>query len=129
MGASPGDYLATYFGLSERVGGATIDAGPFIPSSELYQQAIDRFPSAMDYVDTAVVAEIRLLNSVIARTHLYNGNVDLAGDFAADGLVPGDPPFVALYNPQSSNPVRIGAGRQRRRFAAAPQFSAPTATT
>ena len=116
-------YLATYFGLSERVGGATIDAGPFIPSSALYQQAIDRFTSAMDYVEAGSY-EMRLLNSVIARTHLYNGNVDLAGDFAADGLMPGDPPFVALYNPQSSNPVWIGAGRGRTQFAAAPRFGA-----
>ena len=114
-------YLATYFGLEERRGGGTIDAGPFIPSAELYAQAIERMTSALDYVD-AGSREAKIVNSSIARVHLYNGNLDAAATFAANGLAPGDAPFVAQYNAQSNNPVWIGAGRGRTQFAADARF-------
>ncbi|OZC02096.1 hypothetical protein [Rubricoccus marinus] len=114
-------YLATYFGLEERLGGGTIDAGPFIPSAELYAQAIERMTSALDYVD-AGSREAKIVNSSIARVHLYNGNLDAAATFAANGLAPGDAPFVAQYNAQSNNPVWIGAGRGRTQFAADARF-------
>lgn len=114
-------YLATYFGLEERVGGGTIDAGPFIPSSELYAQAIERLTAALDFVEAGSYEE-RVVNSTIARVHLYNGNSDAAADFAEDGLMPGDPAFVAEYNAQSNNPVWIGAGRGRTQFAVADRF-------
>lgn len=115
-------YLATYFGLEERVGGGTIDAGPFIPSNQLYADAIQRMTSALDYVDAGSY-EARVVNSAIARAHLYNGNADAAGTFASNGLMPGDAPFLAQYNAQSNNPVWIGAGRGRTQYAVSDRFA------
>jgi len=114
-------FLATYFGLNPLHGGATIDSGPFIPSSELYNQAIANFQAALSNVDDDSY-EARVVNSLLARTYLYAGNTAQAGAAAAEGLVEGDPDFSALYSPQTNNPVWIAAGRGRTQYAVAPRF-------
>ena len=40
--------LAAYFGIDETTGGHTIDVGPFIASSELYQTAIEKLMKAKE---------------------------------------------------------------------------------
>ena len=114
--------LATYFGLEERRGGGTIDAGPFIPSDALYAQAIERFETARGFAEAGSYDE-RVANSLIARAHLYAGDLSAADAAAAAGLAAGDAPFEVLYNAQTNNPVWAQAGRGRTQFAAAARFA------
>ena len=92
-------YYASYFGLTENQGGGCIDGGPFIPSAEMYDLAIEKFESALDYTTNAY--EKRVTNSLIARCYLFNGDYDNARTYALNGLVDGDAPFQALHDVQS----------------------------
>ncbi|MEJ2615598.1 MAG: hypothetical protein P8Z35_11610 [Ignavibacteriaceae bacterium] len=65
-------YYATYFGLNQNIGGGVIDNGPFVPSSDMYYLAIEKFQQALH--TTSDDYEIRLINSLIARAYLYNGD-------------------------------------------------------
>ena len=114
-------FLATYIGLNPRQGGATIDSGPFIPSSELYDQAIANFEAALSNV-AADSYDARVVNSLLARTYLYAGDNGQAAAASANGLVEGDADFSALYSPQTNNPIWIGAGPGRTQYAADPRF-------
>ncbi|MDT0632835.1 hypothetical protein RQM47_00490 [Rubrivirga sp. S365] len=114
-------FLATYFGLNPRQGGATIDSGPFIPSSELYDQAIANFQAALSNVDAGSY-EARVANSLLARAYLYAGNTEQAGSTAGRGLIEGDADFAALFSPQTANPVWLAAGRGRTQYGVDPRF-------
>ena len=95
MGAIARYDYATYIGLTENQGGSPIDEGPFIPSAELYDLAIGKFQEALAYADAY---RIRVINSMIARIHLFEGDYANARTFALNGLVNGDDPFQASYN-------------------------------
>ncbi|MFQ5650078.1 MAG: hypothetical protein ACE5IY_09060 [bacterium] len=105
---------ATYTGLSETEGGGVIDNGPFIPSDEMYALALASLQEALDHTNSAY--ERRMLNSLIARCHLFNGNQSAARSSARDGLQEGDPPFQALYNSESANFYWSQAGRGQTQF-------------
>jgi len=61
-------FYATFFGLEPRMGGGVIDAGPFIPSADMYAQALDKLNAALGFADDY---QARVINTLIARIHLY----------------------------------------------------------
>ncbi len=112
---------ATYNGLERHLGGGVINNGPFIASSELYQLAISLFQIAKTHVEQDSYEE-RLLNSLIARTFLFKGDVAEAVIFARVGLQQGDEPFQALYSFESTNIYWLEGGTGRGELLAAKRY-------
>ncbi len=94
-------FYASYFGLTETQGGGVIDNGPFIPSTDMYALAIEKFEEALAYVSGD--AETRIVRSWLARCYLALKNYASAATQANQGMVEGDAPFQALYSPDLSN--------------------------
>ncbi len=105
-------FWATFFGISEQEGGGVIselespespDRGDFIPSDEMYAKAVDRLennalPLAGDYLDGGDSEyDSRVIHTILARIHLFQGNLDAAEEYAENGLQEGDAPFQALF--------------------------------
>ncbi|MGK9476540.1 hypothetical protein [Melioribacter sp. OK-6-Me] len=107
-------YLATYFGLTETQGGGVINVGPFIPSNQMYDLAIERFKTALTYAPGDY--ETRLVNSLIARCYLFKGDYVNAATYAQQGLLKGDAPLEAKYSTLSDNNYRVQAGELRSQF-------------
>ncbi len=102
-------YLAAYFGLDKNQGGGVIDNGPFIPSNDMYDLAIEKMQAALDYISD--LAMIRVINSLIARCYLYKADYDNASTYAAQGMVSGDDPYQVLYHESyNSNSYWSNAG-------------------
>jgi starch-binding outer membrane protein, SusD/RagB family len=112
---------ATYLGLERNMGGAPIDAGPFVPSNELYGLAVQKMEAALPHADTY---QQRVVHSAIAKAYLYRGDYPAAATHAAQGLTEGDAPYQALYTLQDPNYFDIEAGSQRNQYTAAPRFQA-----
>ncbi len=110
-------FYAVYFGLNPTEGGGVINAGPFIPSAQMFSQALSHLNSALNFVDGGSF-EARMANSIIARVHLYAGDFAQARTFAAKGLQSGDAPFNSLYNAQASNLWYVQAGVGRTQWVA-----------
>ncbi|PID57676.1 MAG: hypothetical protein CR986_08830 [Ignavibacteriae bacterium] len=104
---------ATYFGLNPTEGGATINLGPFIPSSEMYNLALTKFKEALNYADSY---QKRVTNTFIARIYLFTGDYANATQYALQGMQEGDDPFQALFHKEASNQYYIFAGRYRAQF-------------
>ena len=106
--------FATYMGLNPAEGGGVIENGPFIPSAQMYNLALEKFQEALAVASPG--RETRLVNSIMARTHLYAGNAASALQFAQNGLTAGDAPLQSLHSTQSSNYVWQHGGRGRSQF-------------
>lgn len=111
---------AAYFGLSETKGGGVIDAGPFIPSSEMYGLALDKLEAALTIAPTEYDA--RVVNSLIGRIHVYMGNYSTAQSFLENGLIPGDPPLQSVHSLESPNIWAAQAGRSRTQYSINARF-------
>lgn len=131
-------YYATYFGLNPREGGGTIDTSAFIPSPEMYDLAESKFSEALSYAQNLSGGFVdadraqKIVQSVRARSALYAGTHDfdadgglqgddalqLAADYASEGLVPGDDPYEVGYTVQDPNEYADEAGRQRLQMVA-----------
>ncbi len=105
---------ATYIGLNPTQGGSPVDGGPFIPSAQLYAQAIAKFKTALTLTTDAKM--IRIINSIIARAYIYNGDYANAATYAKLGMQSGDAPFTALHNVQQSNYYWQQAGVGRTQY-------------
>lgn len=92
---------ATYFGLSENVGGGVIDNGEFIPSADMYDLALEKLQLALD--NTSDEYLIRVVNSIIARIYLYTQDYTNAATYAGKGMGDGDLPFQSKHSVQSDN--------------------------
>ena len=122
---------ATYFGLYQDEGGGVINAGPFIPADQMYDDAIDKLKEALnhtdfDYSDNLVIiskemAE-RVVHSLITRCYLFKEDNANAATHAAMGMIDGDPPFNALYNANYTNIWYVFA-YQRNQFLVANRFA------
>lgn len=123
-------YYATYFGLTPTRGGGVINVGPFIPSAQMYQQAVERFLAARQILQQGIAGlsgaaadrELRVLNSLLARTYLYAGDFQAARTAAQAGMQQGDAPFQTRYVSQSPNPWFSDGGRGRTQIVAAMRF-------
>ncbi len=113
-------FYASYFGLTEEQGGGAINAGPFIPSTQMYRQALDRLDLALPHAQSPY--EERVVHSIKARIHLYLGEYTQAAAEAANGLVSGDPSLDALFKSESQNPWWTEAGNGRLQWVADPRF-------
>lgn len=107
-------FYATYFGLTAEQGGGVIDNGPFIPSSEMYDLALEKFNLALPLSKDTYFT--KLTNSLIARTALNKGDYALAATHAALGLSEGDDPFQSLNNSLSDNYYWQQAGVPRSQY-------------
>lgn len=108
-------FYATYFGLNlGEGGGGVIDNGPFIPSAQMYADAVDRMKSSLQY--TSDELQVRIVNSLIARAYLYNGDYTNAATHAASGMVEGDTPFEAIHSLTETNEYYSQAGAGRSQF-------------
>ncbi|MFQ6115672.1 MAG: hypothetical protein ACE5NG_16550, partial [bacterium] len=113
-------YFATYMGLNPTEGGGVIDNGPFIPSADMYALALEKLQTALTHAADAY--ETRVVNSLIARIHLYTGNTSSAQQFAQNGLVDGDAPLQSLYSAESTNTVWQHAGLGRSQYVVDERF-------
>lgn len=113
LGGVARSWYASYMGLEPNVGGGIIDNGPFIPAEEMYDQAIAKLQESLNY---ATPYQTKVVNSTIARIHLYDGNYIEAKQFAENGLQEGDEPFVSRHSTQSTNTWYNAAGNGRVQF-------------
>lgn len=114
-------YYASYYGLTTDRQGSTIDGGPFQSASELYATAIQRFTTALNNAPSAYFE--RVANSLIGRTHVYQGEFSAAQPFLEAGLVSGDAPFQSEHSLESQNAFDAQAGRSRNQFLVDPRFA------
>jgi len=115
---------ATYFGLTQEQGGGIIsidEPGPFIPSADMYDLALEKFDAALSYAADDYMK--RVVNSLIARIHLIEADYANAATFAQNGLVQGDEPFQSLYNLENWNQYYAQAGRGRWQCGAEYRFN------
>ena len=108
-------FYATFFGLEPRNGGGVIDAGPFIPSAQMYGQALDKLNTALGFADAY---QARVIHTIIARIHLYQGDFVAARAAAQNGLQEGDEPFQSLHSVESQNRYYQQAGIGRTQWVA-----------
>jgi hypothetical protein len=103
-------YLAAYYALTPDQPGGPLDGGPFVPASELYNQAITMLNAASANADAD---QKRVINTTIARIHLFQGNYGDARAAAANGMADGDAPFASQHVVENSNVwyVQAGIGR------------------
>ena len=113
---------AAYFALNPTEGGGVIDNGPFIPSTQMYDLALEKLQLALTNAPAA--ADARVVSSIIARLHLVRGNFAAARTAAAAGMVSPDPPLQGKYNTQSTNFYWQQAGLGRPQYVADPRFLA-----
>jgi tetratricopeptide (TPR) repeat protein len=111
---------AAFYGLNPTQGGSPINNGPFIGSAQMYDLAIEKFKKALNYTSDSLT--LRSVNSVIARAYLYKGDYTEASTYAAKGLIKGDDPFLALYDPAFPNFWWQVAGNGNHQFTADSRF-------
>ncbi len=105
-------YWAAYYGLEKNEGGGVIAGGPFIPSNQMYDLAIERFREALKHVEAGSYQE-RLIQTWIAKCYLNQEKYPEAQEAALKGLVSGDAPFEASYSEEVENNWWISAGAGR----------------
>jgi tetratricopeptide (TPR) repeat protein len=104
-------YLASYWALNPDQPGGVIDAGPFIPASDMYQLALEKYQQAVKFV--ADDYDKRVVNTLIARVYLLTADYANAASFAEQGLQQGDEPFNAQYSVETENSYYFGGGNGR----------------
>ncbi|ARA93708.1 hypothetical protein AWN76_011400 [Rhodothermaceae bacterium RA] len=112
--------LATYYALTPDQPGGVIttdpdNPGPFLPAADLYSQALEKLEAAKAFASDY---QTRVINTLIARIHLFQGNYGAAQTAAAAGLQEGDDPFGSLHSVDNSNYWYVQAGRGRSQFVA-----------
>jgi len=115
-------FWGAYFGLEPERGGGVINAGPFIPSADMYAQALTLLDLAIQNAPTPTDAAVA--SSLAARIHLIEGRFSEASAAAQAGLQQGDPSFSALYNTDQPNYWYFSAGSGRTQFVVDDRFPA-----
>jgi len=113
---------AAYFGLNPADGGGIIDNGPFIPSAQMYDLALEKLQLALTNAPAA--ADGRVVSSIIARIHLIRGNFAAARTAATAGMASPDPAFQGKYSTLATNFYWQQAGLGRPQYVADPRFLA-----
>ncbi len=122
--ALPCYLLGTYYGRGPNYpsdGGATLDGSGFKSSGEFISMAATYFDSALVYANEQ---EIKIINSLLARQSLYNGNFSEAANYASLGLQSGDASFNAYPGLEDPWPnwYWYEAGNNRTRYTLASRF-------
>ncbi|MFV1883552.1 MAG: hypothetical protein ACMZ7B_03605 [Balneola sp.] len=112
---------AAYFGSSVTERGGVIDNSPLIPPATLNADAITLLTTARGLY-SAGSYEVKLVNTLIGRIHLYEGNYSDAASFLNAGLVSGDAPFQSLNSLESQNNFYTQAGISRTQFSVDRRF-------
>ena len=111
---------ATYFGLEPGGdGGSPIDGSPMIYSAAMYADARAKFISAIAH---ATDEQERILNSLIARTYLYEGDYANAATYADGGMISSDLPLQSEYSAMATNEYYQHSGIGRPQNVAAIRF-------
>ena len=111
---------ATYYGLEPGGdGGSPIDGGPMIYSAAMYADARVKFTSAIAH---ATDEQQRILNSLIARTYLYEENYANAAIYADGGMISSDLPLQSEYSAMGTNEYYQQSGIGRPQNVAAIRF-------
>ncbi len=121
MGGVARYFYATYIGLDKTQGGGVIDAGPFIPSSDMYDLAIEKLNEAMNYASDY---EQRVIHTLMARIALFRDDFAGARTHAALGLQQGDEPYAAHYSIEMNNYWWVQAGIGRHQWVVDYRFKA-----
>ncbi|MBX2818196.1 MAG: RagB/SusD family nutrient uptake outer membrane protein [Rhodothermaceae bacterium] len=111
-------FFATYYGLDKRQGGGIItddpeNPGPFVPSDQMYAQAIAKMEAARALGDAA---QARIINTIIARIHLFQGDFASARTSAEAGMIEGDAAFESLHAVDNTNYYWSQAGIGRNQW-------------
>ncbi len=116
-------YLADHWGANASEGntpGAPIttkeqvengELGQFFSSTELRAMAREKFTEATNYSPSGVPNPVKLMWSLIARTHLFDGNYATAKSAAEQGLQQGDEAFSIEHNDVFPNQMWLQSGR------------------
>jgi len=111
---------ATYYGLEPGGdGGSPIDGSPMIYSAAMYADARAKFTSAIAH---ATDEQERILNSLIARTYLYEGDYANAATYADGGMTSSDLPLQSEYSAMATNEYYQQSGVGRPQNVAAIRF-------
>jgi hypothetical protein len=112
---------AAYFGLDTTNGGGCINLGPFIPSSAMYDLALQKIAASVQYGSQG---QKRMAHTMMARIHLIKGEYPEAQAEAAQGMTNGAAELDAEYSTEAENFwwVTVGAGRVQ--FTVDPRFPA-----
>lgn len=117
-------YFASHVGLDAGGGGGgIIDAGPFIPAPEMYDQALAKLDQAASTSLGSEPLNQKYINTLRARIYLLKGEFGNAASAATSGLAQGDASFQALYAVQEDNDFFNGAGPGRTQFAVPERYS------
>jgi len=119
-------FYATYYGLDKRQGGGIItddpeNPGPFVPSDQMYAQAIAKMEAARALGDAA---QARIINTIIARIHLFQGDFASARASAEAGMIEGDAAFESLHAVDNTNYYWSQAGIGRNQWVTDFRFNA-----
>ncbi len=119
-------FFAAYYGLSQEEGGGVLTddpahPGPFVPAPQMYAQAIDKLTTARGFADEY---HTRVVNTLIARIHLFQGNFSEARAAAQAGLQSGDAAFESLHTPENTNYWWSQAGPGRHQWVVDFRFKA-----
>jgi starch-binding outer membrane protein, SusD/RagB family len=112
--------LAMYHAKDEVTGGSPINLSGFIPANQILATAISMWKDALTHTTNAY--DKRLVNSLLARTYLFQGDYTNAATYAQAGLVKGDAALLAKYNATNDNGWRGNAGTVRAQWSVDPRF-------
>lgn len=112
---------AEYFGLTQEEGGGVIDNGPFIPSADMYDLAVEKLQTAL--ANALTEYDERVVNSLLGRIHLYEGDYDAAIPFLENGMQPEDEPFQSQHSLESQNAFNAQAGASRNQYTVSDRFN------
>lgn len=117
-------YYAAFFGLEAGGGGGgVINAGPFIPSNTMFDQALDKLDQAAGTSTGQEALNAKYISTLRARIHLLKGEYGAAASAALNGLAPGDASLTAQYDVQAANDFYFASGPGRTQFAAPERFA------
>ncbi|WP_142455597.1 hypothetical protein [Gracilimonas mengyeensis] len=112
---------ASYFGLNPTQGGSPVDNSDFIPSAQLYDQAVTHLETAL--ANASSDYETRLVNSLIGRIYIYQNEHSAAQPYLEAGLQPGDDAFASQHSLESQNAFYTQAGASRTQYSVASRFA------
>lgn len=115
-------YLGTSYALTKTEPGACINAGPFVASVTLLNDAVTLAKNALAFTTEAY--QQRVVNSFIAKIYLVKADYANAALYAANGLKKGDADFTALNHDASNNYFWGRAGNGRKQIHVADRFGA-----